>query len=174
MRDEAVKAKTGKDWAGWFRVLDRAGAAKLEHAAIAALLSNEHRVPGWWCQMVTVEYERARGKRTRHQTATGFQVGVTKTIATTLPALYQAAATAAGRRKWFPAGAFTPSSQTTNKYLRGAWNETARLEFGFYAKGAGKAQIALGVSKLANKAGVEVQRAAWKAACARLAALLEK
>lgn len=172
MSDAAVAAKTGKDWAGWFAALDRAGAAKLAHREIASLLYDKHGVPGWWCQMVTVEYERARGLRARHQTASGFQVGVTKTIAASVLALYRATASAAARRKWFPPGKFAPSSQTKDKYLRGAWNGSARLEFGFYAKGAGKAQIALGVTKLAKKADVEAQRAAWKKAFDRLATIV--
>jgi hypothetical protein len=35
MSDAAVKARTGKDWPTWFRLLDRAGAARLEHKAAA-------------------------------------------------------------------------------------------------------------------------------------------
>jgi hypothetical protein len=84
MSDAAVKTKTGKDWAGWFGALDKAGAAKLEHKAIANVLSDKHGLPGWWCQMVTVEYERARGLRVRHETAKGFAVAISKTVATSL------------------------------------------------------------------------------------------
>jgi hypothetical protein len=170
MSDAAVRAKTGKDWAGWFGALDKAGAAKLDHRTIAAILSEKHGIPGWWCQMVTVEYERARGLRVRHETASGFSVAISKTIATTLPDLYEATASAARRKKWFPAGAFELSSQTKDKYVRGSWNENARLEIGFYAKGAGKAQIAVQLNKLARKAEVEVQRSAWKRALDKLAA----
>src|SRR5262249_32186840 len=68
MADAAVKAKTGKDWAGWFGLLDRAGAKKLEHKQIAQVLRKDHGVPSWWSQMVTVEYERSRGMRERHET----------------------------------------------------------------------------------------------------------
>ena len=39
---EAVKAKTGKDWAGWFAVLDRAGARKMSHTEIATRLYERH------------------------------------------------------------------------------------------------------------------------------------
>jgi hypothetical protein len=137
MSDATVKAKTRKDWAGWFATLDKAGAKRLEHKAIVAILSEQHRVPGWWCQMVTVEYERARGLRARHETTTGFSVSISKTVATSLATLYEATANAAKRRAWFPRGAFEPSSQTRNKYLRGAWSKTARLEVSFYAKGQG-------------------------------------
>ena len=51
MSDAAVKAKTGKDWAGWFAVLDRAGAASFDHKGIVALLSDTHDVPAWWRQI---------------------------------------------------------------------------------------------------------------------------
>ena len=33
MSDAAVKAKTGKDWAGWFGALDKAGAAQAQASA---------------------------------------------------------------------------------------------------------------------------------------------
>jgi hypothetical protein len=172
MSDTAVKAKTGKDWKGWFGALDRAGASKLTHGEIARLLHERHGVPGWWSQMVTVEYERARGLRARHQTARGFEVGISKTVAMSLADLYAWTADAARRRRWFPNKKLTPSSQTTNRYLRGAWGAAgARLEVGFYAKGAGKAQIAVQVSKLARKEDVEAERAAWRKALARLAAI---
>jgi hypothetical protein len=173
MSDRAVKARTGKDWAGWFGTLDRAGAAKLDHRAIAALLSKKYGVPGWWTQMVTVEYERARGKRAVHQTASGYSVSISKTIAADIPEVYAAVADAGARRKWFPKGAFAATSQTANKYLRGAWKKDARVEIGFMKKGEGKAQIGVGVTKLASKADVERERTAWKAALAKLQSSLE-
>jgi hypothetical protein len=172
MSDASVKAKTGRDWPSWFEALDKAGAAKLNHTAIAQLISDEYGIPGWWCQQVTVEYERARGLRERHQKADGFSVGISKTVATSLAKLYEATASPAQRKKWFPKGDFEPSSQTKNKYLRGAWNETARLEIGFYAKGENKAQIAIQVNRLAKKTDVERQRELWKAAVAKLDAML--
>ena len=95
--DAAVKARTGKGWAGWFATLDRAGAAQLPHREIAQILARRHRVPGWWSQMVTVEYERARGLRVRHQTTSGYSVAVSRTLPTRLPHLY-AVTTQAGER----------------------------------------------------------------------------
>jgi hypothetical protein len=174
MTDAAVKAKTGRDWAGWFGALDKAGAAKLRHPQIAQLLHEKHGVPGWWCQMVTVEYELARGLRVRHQTATGFSVSASKTIATTLSALYSATTSAAKRKQWFPQGELAVSSQTKDKYFRGSWHGSARLEIGFYAKEGGKAQIAVQVNKLAKRDEVDRERAAWKAALLKLQKLLEK
>ena len=172
--DAAVKAKTGKDWAGWFGALDKAGAAKLQHSQIAQLLHEKHGIPGWWSQMVTLEYELARGLRVRHQKADGFSVSASKTIATSLASLYAATAGAAKRKQWFPKGEFEPSSQTRNKYFRGAWNGAARLEIGFYATQGGKAQIAIQLNKLAKRTDVDRERAAWKAALGKLQQLLEK
>jgi hypothetical protein len=173
MSDDAVKAKTGRDWRGWFSTLDKEGAAKLQHRNIADLLAGKYELSGWWSQCVTVEYELARGLRERHETADGFSVSATKTIAASVADVYLACADAAKRKAWFPRGAFTVSSQTRNKYLNGAWKKTARLNIGLYAKGAGKAQIAVQVSKLGDKEAVERERMAWRAALAKLQAQLE-
>ena len=172
--DAAVRARTGRDWAGWFAALDRAGAAQLPHREIAQLLTRRHHIPSWWGQMVTVEYERARGLRARHQSADGFSVAISKTLAARLPHLYAVTARADERRKWFPARSFEPSAQTPNKYFRGRWKQGARLEIGFYTRQPGKSQIAVQVSRLAKKSDVEPVRRSWKAALARLQNLLEE
>jgi hypothetical protein len=172
MADEKVKAKTGKDWAAWFTTLDKAGAAKLDHKAIATLLHTKHAVPGWWSQTVTVEYERARGLRTKNQKADGFTVSASKTLPASLASVYAATSDAAKRKAWFPRGSFAVSSQTENKYVNGAWNDSARINIGFYSKGANKAQIAIQVSKLSDAAAVDSERELWKLALAKLEALL--
>jgi hypothetical protein len=172
MSEAIVRAKSGQDWATWFDVLDTAGAMTLGHQAITDIVSRRPGVSSWWCQMIAVEYERARGLRKRHETSSGFSVSVSKTVAASLSDVYQAAAHAAKRAKWFPKGAFTASSQTKDKYLRGSWKKSARLEFGFYAKGKGKAQIAVQINKLAKESDVERERAAWKAALGKLEATI--
>ena len=62
--DEVVKKATGKVWARWFSILNKAGAEDMSHTEIAHLLSTEHISNGWWAQMVTVEYERVIKKKT--------------------------------------------------------------------------------------------------------------
>lgn len=172
--DEAVKTKTGKTWAQWFAVLDKAKAQTLSHQELTALLRDKHAVPRWWNQMVAVGYERARGLRVKHETASGFSVSVSKTIDAHLNSVYGATADAKRRKSWFPAGAFEQSSATENKYFRGSWNGNgARLEINFYAKGSGKAQINVQVNKLSAEADVERERTAWKAALEKLRAKLE-
>jgi hypothetical protein len=172
MSEASVKAKTGRGWSSWFDALDKAGAAKLNHTQIAQHISDEYGIPGWWCQAVTVEYELARGLRVRHQKSDGYSVGISKTVAASLAKLYEATANSAKRKKWFPKGEFELSSQTQDKYFRGSWNDSARIEIGFYAKGENKAQIAIQVNRLAKKSEVESQRELWQAAVAKLDTML--
>ena len=173
MSDDAVKARTGKGWMSWFNILNKANASAMPHQQIANLLYEKHGAPGWWAQMITVEYERARGGRQKNETADGFSVSVSKTMPVALPKLYRAFSDAKTRAKWFPKGEVEPGKCTVNKYWRGKWNG-ARLEVGFYEKGAGKAQVAIQVNRLAKKADVEKARAAWKKAVETLGALLER
>jgi Domain of unknown function (DUF4287) len=168
-----VKEKTGKDWRSWFTALDKHGAKSMPHKSIAQLLKAKYELSGWWSQMVTVEYERSRGLRERYQTSDGYSVGATKTIAADVAELFAASADLVQRKKWFPKGAFKASSQTKDKYLNGSWQGTARLNIGFYAKGKGKSQIAVQVSKLPTRTAVESARRAWKAALTKLQKKIE-
>jgi hypothetical protein len=170
MTDAAIQARTGKDWMAWFAALDKAGAAKLDHKAIVAL-AREMGSGRWHGQMVAVSYERERGLRALNQKCDGeFSVSVTRVMDASLSMLYAVATKdPAG---WFPKGAFEETSRTKDKYWRGKW-KTGRLEVGFYAKGAGRAQIALQSNKLPGQTSVEKERAIWKKAIDRLQAIAE-
>ncbi len=171
MTDAAIKARTGKDWAAWFAALDKAGAARLDHKAIARLAAETMGAGDWYGQMISVSYERARGIRAMNQKCDGeFSVSVTRVMNVPLPKLYAAATDAP--EAWFPKGAFEESSRTKDKYWRGKW-KSGRLEVGFYPKGAGKAQIALQSNKLPNAEAVEKERALWKKAIDKLQEIVE-
>ncbi|MGH9745796.1 MAG: hypothetical protein ACRD59_06765 [Candidatus Acidiferrales bacterium] len=89
--DEAVKTKTGKVWAEWFKILDKAGAKKWTHKEIAAYLYEKQKVPGWWVQMVAVGYEHERGLRKQFQDCNGnFAANSSRTIATPIGKIFQA------------------------------------------------------------------------------------
>jgi hypothetical protein len=169
--DAKVKAATGRGWMGWFIILNRIDATALPHKRVALLLHEKYGAPAWWSQMITVEYERSRGGREKHQKADGYSVSITKVMPVSLAALFDAATDPKTRKAWFPRGAFVETSKTKDKYWRGTWKKDARFESGFYAKGAGKAQIALQLNKLVSAADVEKERAAWKKALARLEAM---
>jgi hypothetical protein len=169
MSDAAIKAKTGRDWAGWFAALDRAGAARLDHAGIATLAREKLGAGNWYGQMVAVSYERVRGLRAANQKCDGeFSVSVTRVMEAPLSRLFDVAT----KGGWFPKGVFEETSRTRDKYWRGKWKKSGKLAIGFIAKGAGKAQIAIDSGSLAGAGAVEKERAAWKKAVARLEAML--
>ncbi|MGN6517232.1 MAG: hypothetical protein ACTHLR_15485 [Rhizomicrobium sp.] len=170
--DAKVKAATGRNWMGWFILLNRAGAEAMPHKEIAKLLA-ARGCPSWWSQMIAVEFERIRGGRKKNERAGGtYAVNVTKVMPVSLAKLFAAATSK--RKDWFPPGAFEETSKTKDKYWRGKWKSGRKLEFGFYAKGDGKAQIALEIGKLPSSVEVERERAAWKKAMERLTVLLSQ
>jgi hypothetical protein len=169
MSDEAVAAKTGRTWGEWFRLLDAAGARKMPHREIARLLHGKHKVPGWWSQMVTVEYERARGMRAVHQTTAGFVAGVSRTFDASVSALYKAWTDARLRRRWLGAAKLTIIRATRNKTVRMAWADGTRSEAYFVPRGRSRCQIAVQHSKLKGASGVAAMKKFWSAAFDRLA-----
>jgi hypothetical protein len=172
--EDRVKAATGRGWMGWFVILNRMKATSLPHKEVAKRLKDEYGAPPWWAQMITVSYERARGGRKTNERAGGtYAVNVTKVMPVALSKLFAAATDPKTRKAWFPPGAFAETSKTTDKYWRGIWKKTAKLEFGFYAKGAGKAQIVVEIGKLGSVAEVEKARATWKKAVEKLQLSLE-
>src|SRR5216117_1433710 len=80
MSDAAVVRATGKKWAEWFAILDKAGAKKLTHQQIVAVLAKKHGLAPWWQQMVTVTYEQARGLRKVHERPDGYSISRSKTL----------------------------------------------------------------------------------------------
>ncbi len=171
MTDAAIKARTGKDWAAWFAALDKAGAARLDHTGIARLAREDLGAGDWYGQMIAVSYERVRGIRAMNQKCDGeFSVSVTRVMEVPISKLFAAATQKP--ETWFPKGMFEESSRTKDKYWRGKW-KSGRLEVGFYAKGAGRAQITLQSNKLPNAEAVEKERGLWKKAIDRLQEIVE-
>ncbi len=172
--DEAVRAKTGKTWPEWIAALDKAGAASMDHPAIAKYLYRELGVPDWWSQMVTVGYEQARGRRQVHQTARGFQITRTKTINVSAARAFAAWSDAAVRRRWLPDPALTVRKATRNKSLRISWTEDkSNLSVGLISKGSAKTQVAVDHSGLKNARQAEQMKQFWSAALSRLKTQLE-
>ena len=161
MSDAAVKAKTGKTWAQWFAVLDKAGAAAMSHKDITKLLSARHKLADWWSQMVTVGYERVRGLRKLHQKADGFSTSVSRTLAAGLDQLFDVWDDARTRGA-FLKEAVQMSTRNPGKNLRFAWErDGGRVEVRFVAKGPEKAQVTVDHMGLASSAAVKRMKTFW-------------
>jgi hypothetical protein len=173
--DAAVQAATGRTWTEWFALLDAAGSQALDHKGIVARVAAMEPAPsGWWCQMVTVGYEQARGKRQLHETTQGYQVSASVTVAAPLAALYVAWADESVRARWLGEAPLTVRKATAEKTLRLAWDGGAtRADVYFYAKGPAKSQVVVNHLRLPDAAAGERQHAYWKEHLRRLKTHLE-
>ncbi|MCM3869367.1 MAG: SRPBCC domain-containing protein [Pyrinomonadaceae bacterium] len=169
MSDEAVKAKTGKNWDQWFAILDKAGAKKMSHPDIVKILSSKYEVGPWWRQMVTASYEHARGMRDRHEKPAGYEISVSRTVGVPLATLYKAVANAKSRSRWLSADELEVRKATANKSLRVTWKDgKTSLEISFYPKGDGKSQVVVQHGKLPDAKAAAKMKTFWSNALDQL------
>jgi hypothetical protein len=169
MSDDAVAAKTGRTWTKWVALLDRANAQKMTHNAIATLLHEKHDVPGWWCQMITVGYERIRGLRAHGQRRDGrWEASKSKTYAVPVAELFEAWNSAKTRAKWLPEK-ITVKRAAPHKSMRFTMPDGTSVELYFQTKGE-KSIVGVQHVKLASKADADARKEFWTE---RLAALNE-
>jgi hypothetical protein len=171
--DDSVRAKTGKTWVEWFALLDKAGAKSMPHKEIAAYIDEHYKVSGWWCQMVTVGYERERGLRQVHETLDGFHASVSKTMAVPLSALFAAWTDAKARSRWL-GPKISVRKTTPEKTILLTWNaDKIPVQVHFYPKGDAKSQIVVEQSKLASESDVTRFKAHWSKVLETLKKALE-
>jgi uncharacterized protein YndB with AHSA1/START domain len=172
LSDEAVEARTGKNWSRWFKHLDAAGAKKMTHQQIVAHLRDKHDVREWWQQMVAVTYEQARGLRDVGEKPSGYEISVSRTIAAPASKAFKAWTDNKTRRKWLPED-FIVRKSTADKTLRITWADNTDLVAAFYPKGEAKCQVVTQHAKLQDaKAGAKMKKF-WADALDRLKQSLE-
>ena len=167
--DESVAGKTGRTWSAWFKLLDKAGARKMSHKEIVAVLAAEDVSP-WWAQSITVTYEQARGLREKHEMVGGFSVSRSRTLEAPVETLFEAWENAASRKKWLGVSGLTIRKATPGKSIRITWPDETNVEVLFYAKGA-KTQMVVTHSKLKDAESGEEKKAFWAAKIQKLEAL---
>ena len=173
MGDAAVQKKTGRDWAGWVKLLDDKGAAFLEHRKIVDILT-ENGVPGWWSQMVAVGYERVRGLRAIGQRRSGsWEAKKSKTFAVPVDVLFDAFESPRKRKKWLDAKVSVRKA-TAPKSMRITWHDGTSVELWFEAKGARKSVVAVQHTKLTTKEQADRLRDFWAERLNALADVLAK
>ena len=172
MGDEAVKAKTGRAWAEWFKLLDAAGAKKMSHQERVALLNQKHGVGPWWQQMVAVTYEQARGLRDKHQKPGGYEISISRTIGAPVSKAFKAWTDEQTRKLWLPSR-LTIRKATANKSLRITWEDgKTSVSVSFLPKGAGKSQVVAQHSKIPDAKGAAKMKQFWSQALDRLKEVL--
>ncbi len=181
MDDAAVTKATGKALGDWFAVLDERGARALAHIDIARILRDEHAVPGWWSQMVTVEYERHIGRRETGQSQSGdYAASRGRTLPGTpdevlarwLERLPTDAAfdgvpfdgdpAVSRTEKWrYWRVKLTDGSKVTVTVTARAGKEAARAGSGAAGPGEASSVLSVGHEKLGTKADAERWKAFW-------------
>lgn len=168
--DEKVKTATGKTWPQWFKILDKFPKDQTHTERAAWLYENylkkdgrRHALNGaWWCQMVTVTYEQARGLREKHEAVGGFQVSASKTLPISVKVLYQWFVSPAKQKKWLDAEDFKITTATPSKSVRIRWKDGTRVDVGLIAKGPKKSSVALQHEKLKNAIVAKKQQEWWR------------
>jgi hypothetical protein len=173
--DEVVRANTGRTWDEWFALLDGWDAAARPHPEIARWLHEEHGVPGWWAQGVTVAYEQARGLRAPGQRRGGhFEASASKTVAVPVDRLYEAFVDPELRERWLPGAAFEVRTAQAGKSVRANWDDgSTRLVISFTARGETKSQVALVHERVPDAETADRLKAFWRERVAVLKQLLE-
>jgi uncharacterized protein YndB with AHSA1/START domain len=172
--DAAVEARTGKKWAEWFKILDAAGAKKMDHQEIVAVLTEKHKLPPWWRQMVAVGYEQTRGLRQKHQKPEGYEISSSKTLAAPVAAVFDAWENPKARQRWLGEAASVIRKATPDKSIRITWSDQkTSVEVGFYPKGDSKTQVAVQHSKLADAKAAERMKDYWGKKLERLKEFIE-
>ena len=172
--DEKVIEVTGKQWDAWFSILDRSGARERKHGEIVAFLMEEHAVPGWWSQSITMWYERASGLRLKHQQPDGFTIYASKTIAAPAEDLFDAFVNAESREQWLADGTMSLRTSQPHRTARFDWEDgSTRVSVSFEGKGPAKTTVAVAHERLLDPDEAEVAKASWRKRLAELKAFYE-
>jgi uncharacterized protein YndB with AHSA1/START domain len=172
--DQKVTEATGRGWDAWFLILDRWGAQDRKHGETATFLMEEHAVPGWWAQSITVWYERARGMRLKHQQGDGFTIYASKTVDAPIEVLFDAFVNARSRGKWLTDGTMSLRTSQPRCTARFDWGDgTTRVSVSFVGKGAEKATVAVAHERLSDADEAETAKASWRQRLANLKSFLE-
>ena len=174
MTDEAMERGSGRTLAAWLEILDAWGATKRKHPEIARWLVDEHGIPGWWAQSVTVGYEKARGMRAVEPGPGGFSVTVSRTIAVAPDGITEAFTDDRMRARWLADAPISVRTEKPGKSARFDWSAPpSRIALHLASKGEGRTQISLIHERLPDADAAERMKALWRDALSALKKLLE-
>jgi len=189
--EAGVIKKTGHGYEHWFAVLDALGAAAKGHTASAAHLFRDQGVPSWYCQMITVAYERERGLRAMNQSCAGdFQVNVSKVVPVSMAEVLDVFRSPRRRSEWLksadpalvrPMEAALSGPKPREIKVRDAglarlrypW-ESGAVEIAVMGKPNGRTSVVASMTKLAGPEEVEKRRGQWRDALDGLKEYLER
>ena len=165
---EAVKARTGKDWDEWFKILDDAGASSMNHREIVRAVAAQGEKSGWWQQSVTVAYEQSRGLREKHEKPEGYEISKSKTIHAKSDELHEAFVEEGGRSKWLKEEGVEVRTSRPPESVRFNWPDGSAVEVRLYEKGD-KTQVVVQHSRLPDSDAASRMKEYWSEKLEKLA-----
>jgi Domain of unknown function (DUF4287) len=173
--EDKVRQETGRGYQEWFGLLDEWGGTTHSHAEIARRLMDEHAVPGWYAQTVTVAYEQARGLREPGQKADGFEITASKTIAVPVERLFEAFVDESLRERWLPGAELRLRTAKEPRTARFDWEDgSTRVIVGFEAIDETKSKVDLAHARLPDSDTADEMKTWWRERVAALKPLLER
>ncbi|GAA4920757.1 hypothetical protein GCM10023237_46760 [Streptomyces coeruleoprunus] len=174
MSGDALRTATGRDWPGWFAVLDAWDAARRPHAEIARHLVEEHGVAGWYAQSITVGYEQERGLREVGQSSGGdWQASAGKTVVAPPERVTEAFADDTLRARWMPEGEFTLRTHRPGRSVTADWDGGASRVSVYLTVEGDRTRVGVGHTKLPDADAVAAYKAFWRERLSALKTLLE-
>jgi len=173
--DEAVRAKTGKTWDEWCKLLDKAGARMMEHREITLLLQEQIGLSRWWSQMVAVGYENERGIRQDERgepPGKRHEVTLTKIVAVPRVAVWAAWQDPDTLARWLPDAKFEVSKTVPHKILHLDWHDESRVAVRLYER-RGKTTVVVSHGRLAESDAARLQKY-WSEALDRLKVMVAR
>jgi uncharacterized protein YndB with AHSA1/START domain len=160
--DATIKEKTGCTWQRWVKALDKHGAAELSHGDVARLVNTKYKIDGWWSQMVTVGYERIKGRRAKGQRLDGsYEASKSRTFNVPVTTLFEAWAQPTIRRRWLNGEPVKIRTARAPKTMRLGWRDGTIVVVGFMEKGKSRSAVALSHTKLPDRDTVERLKQYW-------------
>lgn len=161
MGDDAVRKATGRGWEEWCDVIDAWPGHGQGHQAVAAHLTGQYDIDGWWAQAVTVGWERITGRRLPHQAPDGtFTANKSRTI-TVDPGVLRAMLLDDGDREDLFGGLPTElRSRAKAKTLRIGMNPGV-AQIAIADRGAGRTTVTIQHEKLPTYDDVVAWKAFW-------------
>jgi hypothetical protein len=172
--DERIVEATGRGWQAWFEILDGWNATSRTHTEIARWLMEEHDVPGWYSQSLTVGYEQARGLRAPGQRKDGFAAGASRTVGVPVERLFEAFTDESIRDRWMPGADLRVRTATAPRTARYDWEDgSTRVIVGFDSAGDAKSRLALSHERLPDADSADEMKTWWRERLTELKAKLE-
>jgi uncharacterized protein YndB with AHSA1/START domain len=118
--DEAMVRATEKTSAQWYEMFDKENGQLWSHAERIGFVRRHGVLAGWWQQVITVNYERARGLRLLGETkGVGFEFGISRTFRVTPERAWEILTSGVGLEAWAGDGVEVELRKGASQQMKG-------------------------------------------------------